>query len=92
MSLRVQFLALLSLAGVIAVTSAPAGNSPAFKVSSTLDDKRVLPARMRWIAYPKLPATKVSKVEFLIDGKLRWVDISPRTTTAATTSKGISAS
>jgi hypothetical protein len=77
-SLRVQFIALLSLVGVIAVTSAVAsGNSPAFKVNSTLDGKRVLPARMRWIAYPKLPASKVSKVDFLVDGKLRWVEHQP---------------
>ena len=75
MPLRIQFFALLSLAGVIAVTSALAdGNSPAFKVSSTLDGKRVLPARMRWIAYPKLPVSKVSKVDFLVDGKLRWIE------------------
>jgi len=77
-SLRIQFLALLSLASVIAVTSARAGgNSPAFKVSSTLDGKRVLPARMRWIGYPKLPAAKVSKVDFLVDGRLRWVEHQP---------------
>jgi hypothetical protein len=74
-SFRIQFLALLSLAGVIAVTSASAGGkSPAFKVSSSLDGKRVLPSRMQWIAYPKPAAAKVSKVEFLIDGKLRWVE------------------
>jgi hypothetical protein len=29
---------------------------------------------MHWLAYPELPASKVSRVEFLIDGKVRWIE------------------
>jgi hypothetical protein len=101
MSLRQRFLVIVSLACVIAASSASAGgrahavgappltghfpvlvissagaggDRQPFKISSTLDGKRVLPLRMRWLAYPKLPAKKISKVEFLIDGKVRWIE------------------
>jgi hypothetical protein len=77
-SLRIHFIALLSLASVIAVASAlGGGNSQPFKVSSTLDGKRVLPLRLRWIAYSKLRPSNVSRVHFLIDGKLRWIEHEP---------------
>jgi hypothetical protein len=45
-----------------------------FDVTSTLDGKSVLPLRLRWLAYPKLPLSRVSRVEFLIDGKVRWIE------------------
>jgi hypothetical protein len=63
------------LAFVIAISpAAAAGERAQFKVTSTLDGKRVLPVRMRWIADTQLPAAKVSQVEFLIDGKVRWIE------------------
>jgi hypothetical protein len=40
---------------------------------STLDNKNVLSHRIRWIAYPK-PLREVGKVDFLIDGKVRWIE------------------
>jgi hypothetical protein len=43
-------------------------------VSSTLDAKTVLPHRIRWIAHPSLARRQVRKVEFLIDGRVRWVE------------------
>jgi hypothetical protein len=46
----------------------------AFKVTSTLDGKQVLPHRIRWIAHPAIPRSRVARVEFLIDGRLRWVE------------------
>src|SRR6185437_1520762 len=56
-------------------SSAP---KPPFKVTSTLDGKTVLPHRIRWLAFPKLPLTKVQRVDFLIDGgKPRWVEQNP---------------
>jgi hypothetical protein len=45
-----------------------------FKVTSTLDGKKVLRHRIRWIAHPGVPRSRVAKVQFLIDGKLRWVE------------------
>jgi hypothetical protein len=49
--------------------------APRFRVTSTLDGKTVLSHRVHWIARPTLPA--VSEVDFLIDGKLRWVEHNP---------------
>lgn len=75
MSMRVWLLAVMSLACVIAVSSALAGRAAErFEVTSTLDGKRVLPHRILWLAYPKLPGSKIARVEFLIDGKVRWVE------------------
>jgi hypothetical protein len=54
---------------------APAAAAPQpLKVTSTLDDRTVLPHRIYWLGYPSLPAAKVAKVDFLIDGKLSWTE------------------
>jgi hypothetical protein len=45
-----------------------------FKVTSTLDGKTVLPHRIRWLAFPRLPAAQIKQVDFLIDGKVRWIE------------------
>lgn len=45
-----------------------------FSVSSTLDGRTVLPHRIHWLGYATLPSAKVAKVEFLIDGRLAWVE------------------
>ena len=77
MSLARLLLALASLACVAAVSSAqadvPAGGQ-AFRVTSSLDGKRVLPQRIRWLAYPSLTAAQIARVDFLIDGKVRWTE------------------
>ncbi len=75
MSMRPWLLALVSLSCVITVSSALASREvEPFKVTSSLDGKRVLPHRIQWLAFPKLPAAKVTSVEFLIDRKVRWVE------------------
>jgi hypothetical protein len=63
----------------VALVGLPAGVAvsakPPFKVTSTLDGKTVLPQRIRWLAFPRLAATKVKEVDFLIDGgKPRWIE------------------
>jgi hypothetical protein len=65
-------LALVALVGL--ASAVPAAPSTEFKVSSTLDGKTVLPHRIHWLGYPSLAHSKVAKVEFLIDGKLAWVE------------------
>jgi hypothetical protein len=45
-----------------------------FKVTTTLDAKTALPHRIHWFAVPNIPASKVARVEFLIDGKIRWIE------------------
>ncbi len=54
-----------------------AGTTQPFAVTSTLDGKNVLPHRIRWRGVPSLPAAQVSKVEFLIDGKVRYRERNP---------------
>lgn len=75
MSTSSRLLSLALLGFVIAISPAAAvATRQQFDVTSTLDGKSVLPLRMHWLAYPKLPASKVSRVDFLIDGKLRWIE------------------
>ena len=78
MAPRLRLTVLTGLAAVIAISSAlAAGESKPIRVTSTLDGKRVLPLRTRWIARPQLAASKVKEVDFLIDGKLRWIEHNP---------------
>jgi hypothetical protein len=56
------------------VTPGLAAAAKPVEITSTLDGKTVLPRHVRWVATPKLPASQIQKVEFLIDGKLRWVE------------------
>jgi hypothetical protein len=48
--------------------------SPPFKITSTLDGHSVLPHRIHWLAFPRVPASTKVKVEFLIDGKVLWAE------------------
>jgi hypothetical protein len=45
-----------------------------FKVSSSLEGKKVLPLRVYWRASAQLPTAQISRVDFLIDGKIRWIE------------------
>jgi DNA-binding SARP family transcriptional activator len=45
--------------------------------TSSLDGKTVLPQRTRWVAHPDVPSSAVREVDFIIDGKLRWVERIP---------------
>jgi len=58
-----------------AASVAPSRSSgTGFTIKSTLDGKTVLPHRIRWIAAPGIPAAKVREVDFLIDGKVAWIE------------------
>ena len=61
----------------VAAVRSGAETTQSFVVASTLDGKTVLPHRIVWRGVPKLPAARVSKVEFLIDGKVRWIEQNP---------------
>jgi hypothetical protein len=79
-----QLIKCLSAALAAAAFAAPAAHAhhaPAtvsagssFTVTSSLDGRRVLPLRSRWLVYPKARAATIKKVDFLIDGKLRWIE------------------
>jgi hypothetical protein len=74
MTPRKRLLALVLLAGVVAVSSALAGRSDTgFTVTSTLDGKTVLPVRIQWIATPQ-NAQNVSEVDYFIDGYHAWTE------------------
>ena len=47
------------------------GGRATFKVTSTLDGKTALPHRIQWLATVR--GAQAREVDFLIDGKLRWV-------------------
>ncbi|OAI54467.1 hypothetical protein AYO48_01195 [Gaiella sp. SCGC AG-212-M14] len=68
----------LSLVGASSAVAPAAGTLPrsgtTFQVTSSLDGKRVLPIRSRWLVYPKVSTRKVREVDFLIDRKLRWIE------------------
>ena len=58
-----------------AATSRRSSQSSApLTVTSTLDGHSALPHRIRWQAFPSVPAADVSEVDFLIDRRLRWVE------------------
>src|SRR6266568_4335074 len=67
-------LGIVVLSLVAAVSSAATRQVQAFTVRSTLTGYTVLPHRIRWLGIPSLPPAKVAEVDFLIDGKLRWVE------------------
>jgi hypothetical protein len=61
------------IAFALAVASSAAG-TPSLTIKSSLDGKNVLPLRLRWTATTNVPASSISDVAFLIDGKIRWVE------------------
>jgi hypothetical protein len=63
-----------ALAAVLVSSAAAGSSAPPLRVTSSLDGKKVLPLRSRWLAYPNVSAAKIRQVDFLIDGKLRWVE------------------
>jgi hypothetical protein len=60
--------------GIAAASAAAAPAAKRFTVRSTLRGRTVLPHRIHWYAYPSLPSSKIVAVDFLIDGRLRWVE------------------
>jgi hypothetical protein len=54
--------------------AASSATSGGLSVTSTLDGRSALPHRIHWQAFPNGPSADVSEVDFLIDGKLDWVE------------------
>jgi hypothetical protein len=59
---------------LLTVTMSASGAQQPFNVTSTLAGKTVLPHRIQWVASPSIPAAKVREVDFLIDGKVSWIE------------------
>jgi hypothetical protein len=64
----------LAVAALAASSGFAGGNAKTLKVTSTLDGRRVLPTRIHWTARPGIASSKVEEVDFLIDGRLAWVE------------------
>jgi hypothetical protein len=58
----------------LGTASAPAASKHRFKVTSTLTGRKVLPHRIHWLAVPNVPPSKIREVDFLIDGRISWVE------------------
>jgi hypothetical protein len=76
MSVRPLILGLAAATALAVLTQATAAPQP-LKVTSTLDGKTVLPHHLRWIGSAGSSASEITKVDFLIDGKLHWSETKP---------------
>ena len=70
----ITLLVALFCAGPLVSAGAATPPKHPLRVTSTLDAKTVLPHRIRWIAVPHSNGAPVSEVDFLIDGKVRWIE------------------
>lgn len=73
MKYRRNAIALVVMA-ICAATASSAGAGGSFTVRSTLTGKTDLPHRVHWLGIPNLPESQIREVDFLIDGKLSWVE------------------
>ena len=72
--LGITITVVVAMAAALVANGLGAPGSKPFKVASTLDGKKVLPHRIHWLGLPTLAPAQVKKVEFLIDGKVRWIE------------------
>jgi hypothetical protein len=72
--MRILLAGLLALAAAAVPSALGAGAAAPFTVTSSLDGKKVLPLRSHWLGYTDLPPAQVDRVEFLIDGAVRWIE------------------
>lgn len=54
--------------------AASANPSDRLSIKSSLTGHATLPHRIPWVATPSVPPDQISEVDFLIDGRLRWVE------------------
>lgn len=82
MRTRFLFAVTVLFASLIVASAATATREavPRFTVKSTLSGRTVLPLRIHWVARPSLPSSQIREVDFLIDGRLAFVEhIAPYT-------------
>jgi hypothetical protein len=70
---RVAALLLVVVASAVSAALATGSNQP-LAVTTSLDGKKVLPQMSRWLVHPNVAPAEVAEVDFLIDGRLRWVE------------------
>src|SRR4051812_44069262 len=63
------------ITGLAVLAASPAASAAkGAKLTTTLDGKKVLPLRVRWLAHPPGKASAVTDVRFFVDGKFRWIE------------------
>jgi hypothetical protein len=67
-------IALIAVATAVSATAASGRTNQRLAVTTSLDGKKVLPQMTRWIAHPSVAPSDIARVDYLIDGKLRWVE------------------
>jgi hypothetical protein len=66
-------LALATVAATVVAAGAFGAGQP-LAIKSSIDGVKVLPQQSRWLARPNVAPAEVAEVDFLIDGRLRWVE------------------
>jgi hypothetical protein len=64
----------LLLAATTSASALGRGADQPLAVTSSIDGQKVLPQQGRWLAHPNVAAARIREVDFLIDGKMRWVE------------------
>jgi len=74
--LRNLLIGAIMILAVVAVATGAVAHAimQPFQVTSSLDHKKVLPLRLHWVIRAQLPKSEVARVDFLIDGKVRWIE------------------
>jgi hypothetical protein len=67
-------IALIVVAAAVSAAAATGRTSQRLAVTTSLDGKKVLPQMTRWVAHANVAPANIARVDFLIDGKLRWVE------------------
>ena len=67
----------LSRPSALLASASASAAKPKLAITSSLDGKTVLPHRIHWIARPNVSQAQVRQVDFLIDGKLAWIEHMP---------------
>jgi hypothetical protein len=67
-------IALIAVVTAFSATAATGRTNQRLAVTTSLDGKKVLPQMTRWIAHPSVAPANIARVDYLIDGKLRWVE------------------
>ena len=73
----ISALSVLAIGTGVGASTASSGNVPAaakLRVTSSLDGMTTLPSRIRWIATPKPSSATITEVDYLIDGKVAWIE------------------
>jgi hypothetical protein len=73
MSTRTRLFTLACFGALTVAAATAAAGTKGFKVTSSLDGKTVLPHRIHWMAFPTIPMSQIKAVDYLVDGKLRWI-------------------